>query len=657
MKLAKYILIASLGMASLSACNDDSMDRFPIEKPSEETAFKTSLNFKTYAWGLYGIFTNKDIMLRGYNMTGANTSYWEGDRLANYVRNGRSLRSIANPYANHGINANNTSGYVFSYIRSVNVMLDNIDGSQMDDNEKAHWRSVGYFFRAYNYVELIMRYGDVPWIDHVLTEEEGRNDIPQRRPRAEVAELVLNDLLYASENINTGAFAKMDADGKNTINKHVVDALISRFGLWEGTWQKYHNVEDGNPELYLNASLKASETLMKAFPNVGNNYDASFNTEDLSTIPGTILYKEFVYDVIAHNTMQFLRSDASAMEATKQSVNMFLMQNGKPVHHPDNADTYNDKTMNDEFRNRDYRLYFNIIPPYKVAKGTSGTTWRYSTTEDYTEGGCFNNPNCRMDGSPESDREYIDLMEQISASTGKRLPVSNWAGNVLHLTPHFFGYEKGGMGTIGPMRCVSGYFCWKEYNTWDKTIAGSFQVGSADKPIFKIEEVLLNYAEAKYELGGFDQSIADKTINVLRPRVNVANMNVAEINENFDPDRDPSVEPVLWEIRRERFTELFGEGFGFYDIRRWKTAPWWINQKPLGVYMRRTDQGGMPDKYIFVDEYGNVNYEEGYMELEPTRPDELSDKGWDDTFYLYPIPAKQFILNSGLKQNPGWEKF
>lgn len=35
-----------------------------------------------------------------------------------------------------------------------------------------------------------MRYGDVPWIDHVLTEEEGRNDIPQRRPRAEVAELV-----------------------------------------------------------------------------------------------------------------------------------------------------------------------------------------------------------------------------------------------------------------------------------------------------------------------------------------------------------------------------------------------------------------------------------------------------------------------------------
>ena len=27
---------------------------------------------------------------------------------------------------------------------------------------------------------------------------------------------------------------------------------------------------------------------------------------------------------------------------------------------------------------------------------------------------------------------------------------------------------------------------------------------------------------------------------------------------------------VLWEIRRERIIELMGEGFGFYDIRRWR---------------------------------------------------------------------------------------
>ena len=36
--------------------------------------------------------------------------------------------------------------------------------------------------------------------------------------------------------------------------------------------------------------------------------------------------------------------------------------------------------------------------------------------------------------------------------------------------------------------------------------------------------------------------------------------------------------PVLWEIRRERIIELMGEGFGFYDIRRWRMAPWFLNR-------------------------------------------------------------------------------
>lgn len=73
---------------------------------------------------------------------------------------------------------------------------------------------------------------------------------------------------------------------------------------------------------------------------------------------------------------------------------------------------------------------------------------------------------------------------------------------------------------------------------------------------------------------GFNQTVADLTINKLRDRVGVAHMKVAEINAGFDPKRDQTVDPVLWEIRRERMVELMGEGFGFYDVRRWKKAPW-----------------------------------------------------------------------------------
>ena len=72
---------------------------------------------------------------------------------------------------------------------------------------------------------------------------------------------------------------------------------------------------------------------------------------------------------------------------------------------------------------------------------------------------------------------------------------------------------------------------------------GSSAFCTADKPIFKIEEVLLNYAEAAWELQRFDQAVADKTINKLRERAGVANMTVADINDSFDPNRDKGNAP------------------------------------------------------------------------------------------------------------------
>lgn len=629
--IIKYITIFVL-LAAFVSCNDDYMDRYPIETPSEITAFKNSENFKTYSWSLYSIFADNTDITRTFR-NGAISSYYEGDRMANYIRN-YSRSGISNEYADHRVSPSTAGGWTFSFIRNVNVMLENIDNSQMTQDQKDHWRSIGYFFRAYNYVELIMRYGDVPWIDKVLSEDEAINSIPPRLPRVEVANKVMEELIWARDNIDKGIFSSPDVDGKNTVNKFVINALISRFGLYEGTWYKYHNVPDGDATKFLNESIKASEVLMAKYPNIDNDYDAAFNIEDGSQYVGSILYKEYAVDQIMHNVMQYLRSTSMVLEATKQSVDMFLMSNGKPIHHPDNIAIFNDKTMNDEFRNRDMRLYLNVIPPYKCT-GANTTSWGYTTGPDAA-----------------IDREYIDLMQTIAPAGRKRLPVSNWAGNTLNIIPHYFRKSNGNVGAPGFMVCNSGYYLWKDYNTWDKTISGISNIATADKQIFTIDEVLINYAEAKWEKGEFTQDIADNTINKFRRRASTADMKIADINASFDPDRDKNVDPLLWEIRRERFVELFCQGFGFYDIRRWKVAPWFINQQPKGQYIRRTDQGGLPAATMMIED----NAKEGYLVLEPTTPVEAG-KGWDDTFYLFPIPASQLVLNPALKQNSGWERY
>ena len=175
-------------------------------------------------------------------------------------------------------------------------------------------------------------------------------------------------------------------------------------------------------------------------------------------------------------------------------------------------------------------------------------------------------------------------------------------------------------------------------------------MNTSDKPIFKIEEVLLNYAEAKWEQGQFNQSVADKSINKLRQRANVSDMVVAEIDNNFDPNRDSSIDPILWEVRRERIIELLGEGFGFDDIRRWKVAPWFINKQQLGMWI----EGSKTTESLWDEDthLPTKDIAEGYIYLwgDPV----VEGKGWLDKYYLYQVPTDQIVLNPAIEQNPGY---
>lgn len=102
--------------------------------------------------------------------------------------------------------------------------------------------------------------------------------------------------------------------------------------------------------------------------------------------------------------------------------------------------------------------------------------------------------------------------------------------------------------------------------------------------------MLLNWIEAKAELGGVTQEDINASINQLRRRPldataqakglkNTADMVLADITENFDPARDKDVAPLIWEIRRERRMELFYEHCRLHDIKRWKKLEYMDNNK------------------------------------------------------------------------------
>lgn len=156
-------------------------------------------------------------------------------------------------------------------------------------------------------------------------------------------------------------------------------------------------------------------------------------------------------------------------------------------------------------------------------------------------------------GSCAGQRVYR-FLATISGETYHRLPSSNFKGFTVQGQPHFKNQNWGQGWNASQM----GFWVWKYYNT--HTVATNANgVNTTDAPLFRVGEVMVNYAEAMCELGKFDQTAADKSINKLRARGHVAKMTVEDITDDFDTTRDPSVPALLWEVRRERRVELMGK--------------------------------------------------------------------------------------------------
>lgn len=178
--------------------------------------------------------------------------------------------------------------------------------------------------------------------------------------------------------------------------------------------------------------------------------------------------------------------------------------------------------------------------------------------------------------------------------------------------------------------------------------SSSSRYGEIDGMVFRYAEVLLNFAEAKAELGTLTQADLDKSINVIRERVDMPSL---DINVGYtDPNWNfPELSPLMNEIRRERRIELALEGFRHDDLMRWAAADEiiqgarWKGAKFVEgeSFPEIEDQiSGIPvDENNYIDRYQNS----------------MSGFGFDESRdYLFPIPTNEISLNDNLTQNPGW---
>ena len=369
-----------------------------------------------------------------------------------------------------------------------------------------------------------------------------------------------------------------DIDDKLEVNKWTALALKSRICLAAATTFEYHNVSGSDATALYQASYDASKEIMDS-----GNYALDPNYTNLfasEDLSGNseVILEKQYNENMRHAILSFI-FDEPFFGFTLSAVSSFLMTDGKPI-------------------------------AYDGATHPGYTEWVFSTND-----------------SIKTSNTTFETLVDITGNRDRRLSA------IVDTTRLVFLFNKG-----IPMYSPS------KYATYDliKNKPTQGVNATTDAPIIRYGEVLLNYAEAAFELGNITQGDLDKSINLLRARAGVAPLTVA-IGFSAD-DRDPNVEPLLWEIRRERRVELMLEPFRKWDLIRWKKGEYYDDD--------RSFVGVKADPSIKYETGIDVLYNaDGYLYTQ--KPEDRREP-WDDKKYLYPLPADQLVLNSNLTQNPGW---
>lgn len=408
------------------------------------------------------------------------------------------------------------------------------------------------------------------------------------------------------EDLNFAAENVRKADGTKglTINNDVTLAFASRIMLFEGTWQKYRAKNTTAATKYLKAAKDFADKIIQ-----GNAYRLCPNYKDLTTSidlagnPEIILYRAYVDGVVTHSLMTFQNTETEINSPSKSLVDTYLSKNGLPIHQTGNSMFKGDQWFYDEMKDRDPRLYATVDTTGLFLVGVAGVP------------------------------------------------------------------------------AISGYFGNRFVNESLKNTAGGRSTTCiTDAPVMKLNEVLMNYIEAAAELASMGaytltQVDFDKTINTLRKRPSTNMPQLTLSGDNLlvngvtinDPKRDADVSSILWEVRRERRTELVYEGIRFNDLRRWgklhyadmKANP----QLNMGAWLDKARYVEWYNKHfqpaitieslnsIKIDRAGNAGY------IIPIT-DEALMRVHQEKDYLYPLPEDQITLYESrgykLPQNPGW---
>jgi hypothetical protein len=547
--LSIYILAASL---LFSGCKK--LDRLPETEFSDADFWNTETDLMNAANRMYEQLAGAWVDNRGDDAL--NTSG------PNQTSNGN--RSIPDQSDDWNV--------PYTQIFTANNILIKGVKAQVPDAVKNRYFAEAKFFRAYAYASLVKKYGDVPLLLKTLDINSPELDMP-RTPRADVVKQIYDDLDYAATWLPRRVDLPVAQFGR--VTKSSAWALKSRVGLYEGTYGKFHSLNN-NWQDHLNVAIAAAQSVMgeghTLFSNYGNLFLAAgegpTNTENIFV---KIYGVTNANVILGHNNSRDLEN--GQMAPSRNLIHFYLYSDGLPA---------------------------------------------------------FN-----MDGTPSATRSPLFVAEASEPSYNTILDNRDPRVGFTY----FRAGEEAYQGPWVPKTSLgerTAFAPKKGFSKIDQQINGAATV---DRILIRYGEVLLNYAEAKYEL---TESITDAdlnlSINALRTRVGMS----VKLTNAFATTNNLNMRD---EIRRERTIELALEGFRYDDLMRWKTAEIMLPKEIIGAKFIAAEWIGTNGTSL------NLNSDQVLI-VEPASTRHFRP----ERDYLYPVPFKEINLSGGaVTQNPNWQ--
>jgi len=603
MIMRNKIFILACSIFLITGCKKDFLVQEPLASFTDEDFWTSEASVRAYAMGYYAD------RFPGFGVNDLGGSYSVRETLNDDFTN-INLPGFASQVTNSGGAWDN----YFTKIRKDNIFVDRVSKMKFDNNATSlHWIGIARFFRALDYSNFVFDFGDVPYYDRPLTDNDTLLFKP-RDPATFVIDKVLEDFIYASQNVKVDD--ALTGPKGMVITKDVVDAFMSRQLLFIGTRLKYDPNTSASDRAKASAYLLAAKDAAKRVISSGrysvaDNYQKLCSTIDISATAAVskemILYRRYNTGEVTHaigsgnnpNTIQGFGAPKDVMDA-------YLCKNGLPI------------------------------------KTTAGTNPMY--LGDQAAANQLANRDPRLASTFRTDRFYIQYIETGYSTTGFKCykfldePTQNEA------------------------------YALQSFNITDAPI---IRLGEVMMNYIEAAAELADMGQ--YTVS---QSDLDMTINALRKRAGyaaatrlpdmsiVGSLPAIGTTVYDDADRDPSVPSFIWEVRRERRLELLYEGFRLRDLKRWRKISYentdLYPKKNLGAWITKT---AVTKGLILADINGNVTSPSnvatgsGYLKVSQTARNATNGNVLDRN-YLESVPTYQidFYKRNGftLTQNPGW---